>query len=169
TTGFRRFQRLLKLRIQVNVKELTAMNIKEIKQNQCMSDLPVDVNDRAGNLKHAGTGRSVEPDFNSKPREVDGQQILPHCHKSTYDTPINGRKADIIKTLPILAQTSEFYEKLNRHAQDFCQNIESKIADSEIQVTLEELRHHYELERSVMPQMRCMPESLEVERFNRIF
>ena len=145
------------------------MNVKETKQYQCMSDLPVDVNDRAGNLKHAGTGRSVEPDLNSKPREVDGQQTPPHCHNSTHDTPINVRNADIFKTLPKLAQTSDFYEKLNIHAQDFCQNIESKIADSEIQVTLEQLKRHYEYDRLEKPQMEWGPESLEVNDLKESF
>lgn len=150
-------------------KELNAMNIEQTKQSQWKSDLPFDTNDRASNLKHAGTGRTVEPDLKSKPMKVDGQQIPPHCHKSPHDTPINERNADIIKTLPILAQTSDFYEKLISHAQDFCQNIESKIADSEIQVTLDELMHHYEHERSHKPEMEWMLEGSDVNHLKESF
>ena len=107
-------------------------------------------NDRDSNLMHAGTGRSVGPDLKSKLMEVYNQQILAPCKKSPHDTPINERNIEIIHVLPTLAKTADFLDKLNRHAQNFCRIIESKIADSkEIQVALEELEQLNELERLV--------------------
>ncbi|MBO9481099.1 ankyrin repeat domain-containing protein [Salinisphaera sp. G21_0] len=103
-----------------------------------ISNYLFDPNGRNG-LIHAGTGRSVGPDFKSKLMEVYKQEGLSHHDKRLHDTPVNERNIEIIHVLPALAKDREFFDKLNRHAENFCRNILSNIADSkEIQVALEE-------------------------------
>ncbi|WP_257296610.1 ankyrin repeat domain-containing protein [Endozoicomonas sp. YOMI1] len=111
-----------------------------IEQSNLISHFLFDVNGKDGHLMHAGTGISVGPDLKSKLMEVYNQQSLAHCNKSPHNTPINERNIEIIHVLPTLAKTPDFIDKFNRHAQNFCRVIESKIADSkEIQIALQEM------------------------------
>ena len=110
--------------------------------------------DRNG-LVHAGTRRSLGSGLKNKLMEVYHQQSPAHCNKSPHDTLINERNIEIIDVFPALAQDSVFYDKLNSHAQNFCRNIKSEIADSkEIQVALEEL------EKQKSSKVRHLKESL---------
>lgn len=96
-------------------------------------------------LVHSGTGKSLGSGFKSKLMEVYKQEGRPHCNKSPHDKPVNERNIDIIHVLPALAKDRDFFDKLNRHAENFCRNLKGKIADSkEMQVAMEELN---ELER----------------------
>ncbi|WP_422137991.1 ankyrin repeat domain-containing protein [Endozoicomonas sp. ALC020] len=113
-----------------------------------ISKVLFDVHDRGGYLMHSGNGSSVGPDLKIKLMEVYNQQSLKSSNKFPNDTPINERTVEFIHILPTLAQTSDFFDRLNRHAENFCRTIESNIADSiEIQDALEELNKQYRSKR----------------------
>uniref|UniRef100_UPI00214741B8 hypothetical protein n=1 Tax=unclassified Endozoicomonas TaxID=2644528 RepID=UPI00214741B8 len=105
-----------------------------------ISKVMFDVHDRGAYLMHSGNGKSAEPDLKIKLMRVYNQQNLKYSSKLPNDTPINERTIEFIHILPTLAQTSDFFDRLNRHAENFCRAIESNIADSkEIQDALKEL------------------------------
>ncbi|WP_448217097.1 ankyrin repeat domain-containing protein [Endozoicomonas sp. 2B-B] len=113
-----------------------------------ISKVLFDVHDRGGYLMHSGNGTSVGPDLKIKLMEVYNQQSLKSSNKFPNDTPIDERTVEFIHILPTLAQTSDFFDRLNRHAENFCRTIESNIADSiEIQDALEELNKQHRSKR----------------------
>ncbi|WP_422413752.1 MULTISPECIES: ankyrin repeat domain-containing protein [unclassified Endozoicomonas] len=105
-----------------------------------ISKVLFDEHNTGGCLIHSGNSRSVGRFLKIRLMEVYSQQSLKFSNKLPNDTPVNERTIEFIHILPTLAQTSDFFDGLNRHAETFCRTIESNIADSiEIQDALEEI------------------------------
>ncbi|WP_422137994.1 ankyrin repeat domain-containing protein [Endozoicomonas sp. ALC020] len=113
-----------------------------------ISKVLFDEHNTGGCLIHSGNSRSVGRFLKIRLMEVYSQQSLKFSNKLPNDTPINERTIEFIHILPTLAQTSDFFDGLNRHAENFCRTIESNIADSiEIQDALEELNKEHRSKR----------------------
>ncbi|WP_422452272.1 ankyrin repeat domain-containing protein [Endozoicomonas sp. ALC066] len=113
-----------------------------------ISKVLFDEHNTGGCLIHSGNSRSVGRFLKIRLMEVYSQQSLKFSNKLPNDTPINERTIEFIHILPTLAQTSDFFDGLNKHAENFCRTIESNIADSiEIQDALEELNKEHRSKR----------------------
>ncbi|WP_422133806.1 ankyrin repeat domain-containing protein [Endozoicomonas sp. ALD040] len=113
-----------------------------------ISKVLFDEHNTGGCLIHSGNSRSVGRFLKIRLMEVYSQQSLKFSNKLPNDTPINERTIEFIHILPTLAQTSDFFDGLNRHAENFCRTIESNIAGSiEKQDALEELNKQHRPKR----------------------
>ena len=78
---------------------------------------------RANNVLQADTGSTLPCELKSEILEVYRQQPGSRSSGGSCDTPIGRRNIEIIDVLPTLAQSSYFFDSLNRHAKNFCENL----------------------------------------------
>ena len=78
---------------------------------------------RANNVLQADTGNTLPCELKSEIFEVYRQQSGSRSSGGACDTPIGRRSIEIIDVLPTLAQSSYFFDSLNRHAKNFCENL----------------------------------------------
>ena len=75
------------------------------------------------NVLQADTGSTLPCELKSDILEVYRQQSGSRSSGGSFDTPIGRRNIEIIDVLPTLAQSSYFFDSLNRHAENFCGNL----------------------------------------------
>ena len=71
----------------------------------------------------AGSDNSLPPHIKDKIQAV--YQQCPQTSTNPYPTPISHRNIALIDIIPILAKTHSFFEKIIKHAENFCQRINS--------------------------------------------
>lgn len=72
----------------------------------------------------AGSDNSLPPHITDKIQSVY-QQCSPQTATNPNTTPINHRNIKLIDIIPILSRTHSFFEKIIKHAENFCQRINS--------------------------------------------
>ena len=75
------------------------------------------------NVLQAGTGSTISGELKSDILEVYRKQSRSRSSEGSCDTPIDSRNIEIIDVLPTLAQNSYFFDSLNQHAKNFCENL----------------------------------------------
>ena len=75
------------------------------------------------NVLQADTGSTLPCELKSEILEIYRQQSGSRSSGGSCDTPIGRRNIEIIDVLPTLAQSSYFFDSLNRHAKNFCENL----------------------------------------------
>ena len=75
------------------------------------------------NVLQAGTGSTLPCELKSEILELYRQQSGSHSISGPSGTLFGHRNIEIIDVLPTLAQSSYFFDSLNQHAKNFCENL----------------------------------------------
>ena len=84
---------------------------------------------------HASVGKTLPATL----RDEVLEGYLPRDNEGSPKTSIGERDIEIIKVLPTLSRTPYFFNKLNEHAENFCENLTDNTLGTEIEKPLAEV------------------------------